>query len=38
MASSVSIKAPFVYSVFTSSAAALLLSTIGKTSFSVDNK
>jgi len=38
MAISVSIKAPFDYSVFTSSAAALLLSTIGKTSFSVDNK
>ncbi|PIF34164.1 DoxX-like protein [Flavobacterium sp. 9] len=38
MAISVSIKAPFDYSVFTSSAAALLLSAIGKTSFSVDNK
>lgn len=38
MAISVSAKAPFDYSVLTSSAAALLLSTIGKTAFSVDNK
>lgn len=38
MAISSTIKAPFDYSVLTSSAAALLLSTIGKTSFSVDNK
>jgi uncharacterized membrane protein YphA (DoxX/SURF4 family) len=38
MAISVSIKAPFDYSVLTSSAAALLLAAIGKTSFSVDNK
>ena len=38
MAVSVAIKAPFDYSVLTSAAAALLLSTIGKTSFAVDNK
>lgn len=38
MASSVSIKAPFDYSVFTSAAAALLLSTIAKTTFAVDNR
>jgi len=38
MAISVAIKAPFDYSVLTSSAAALLLSAIGKTSFAVDNK
>lgn len=38
MAGSVSIKAPFDYSVFTSSAAALLLSTIAKTTFAVDNR
>lgn len=38
MAISVSVKAPFDYSVLTSSAAALLLSTIRRTSFSVDNK
>jgi uncharacterized membrane protein YphA (DoxX/SURF4 family) len=38
MAISVSIKAPFDYSVLTSSAAALLLSTIGRTSFAFDNK
>lgn len=38
MAFSVSIKAPFDYSVFTSAAAALLLSAIEKTSFSVDRK
>lgn len=38
MAISVSIKAPFDYSVFTSSAAALLLSTIERTSFALDNK
>ncbi|WP_337965318.1 DoxX family protein [uncultured Flavobacterium sp.] len=38
MAISISIKAPFDYSVFTSSAAALLLSAIGKTSFALDNK
>ncbi|MFH6995435.1 DoxX family protein [Flavobacterium sp. FlaQc-48] len=38
MAVSVSVKAPFDYSVLTSAAAALLLSTIGKTSFSIDNK
>lgn len=38
MAVSVAVKAPFDYSVLTSSAAALLLSTIGRTSFSVDNK
>lgn len=38
MAISVSVKAPFDYSVFTSSAAALLLSAIGKTSFAFDNK
>jgi uncharacterized membrane protein YphA (DoxX/SURF4 family) len=38
MAISASIKAPFDYSVLTSSAAALLLSAIGKTSFAFDNK
>lgn len=38
MAISISIKAPFDYSVLTSSAAALLLAAIGKTSFSADNK
>lgn len=38
MAISVSIKAPLDYSVFTSSAAALLLSTIERTSFALDNK
>jgi uncharacterized membrane protein YphA (DoxX/SURF4 family) len=38
MAISVSIKAPFDYSVLTSSAAALLLSTIERTSFAFDNK
>ena len=38
MATSSTIKAPFDYSVLTSSAAALLLSVIGKTSFAVDNK
>lgn len=38
MAVSVSIKAPFDYSVLTSSAAALLLSTIERTSFAFDNK
>lgn len=38
MAISVSIKAPFDYSVLTSAAAALLLSTIGKTVFAVDNR
>lgn len=38
MAGSVSIKAPFDYSVFTSAAAALLLSTIAKTTFAVDNR
>ncbi|WP_428229392.1 DoxX family protein [Flavobacterium sp.] len=38
MAISVSIKAPFDYSVLTSAAAALLLSTLGKTSFSVDKE
>lgn len=38
MAISVAVKAPFDYSVLTSSAAALLLSAIGKTSFAVDNK
>lgn len=38
MAISVSIKAPLDYSVFTSSAAALLLSTIERTSFAFDNK
>ncbi|MFD1605613.1 DoxX family membrane protein [Flavobacterium artemisiae] len=38
MAISVSIKAPFDYSVLTSAAAALLLANIGKTSFAVDNR
>jgi uncharacterized membrane protein YphA (DoxX/SURF4 family) len=38
MAISISIKAPFDYSVLTSAAAALLLSSIGKTSFALDNK
>lgn len=38
MALSVSIKAPLDYSVLTSAAGALLLSTIGETSFSLDNK
>lgn len=38
MAVSVAVKAPFDYSVLTSAAAALLLSTIGRTSFAVDNK
>lgn len=38
MAISVSIKAPFDYSVFTSSAAALLLSAIERTSFAFDNR
>ncbi|KRD10283.1 DoxX family protein [Flavobacterium sp. Root901] len=38
MAISVSVKAPFDYSVLTSAAAALLLSTIGKTVFAVDNR
>ncbi|MBF4491279.1 DoxX family membrane protein [Flavobacterium sp. MR2016-29] len=38
MAISVSIKAPFDYSVLTSAAAALLLSTIDRTCFAVDNK
>ena len=38
MAISVSVKAPFDYSVLTSAAAALLLSTIGKTAFAADNK
>lgn len=38
MATSSTIKAPFDYSVLTSTAAALLLSAIGKTSFSADNK
>lgn len=38
MATSSTIKAPFDYSVLTSSAAALLLSVIGKTSFAIDNK
>ena len=38
MATSSTIKAPFDYSVLTSSAAALLLSVIGKTTFAVDNK
>ena len=38
MAASSTIKAPFDYSVLTSSAAALLLSVTGKTSFAVDNK
>ncbi len=36
MAFSISIKAPLDYSVFTSFAAALTLSAIGKTSFSLD--
>ena len=38
MATSSTIKAPFDYSVLTSSAAALLLSVIGKTAFAIDNK
>ncbi|WDF61576.1 DoxX family membrane protein [Flavobacterium sp. KACC 22758] len=38
MAISISVKAPFDYSVLTSAAAALLLSTIGKTVFAVDNR
>lgn len=38
MAISISIKAPFDYSVLTSSAAALLLSAIDRTSFALDNK
>ena len=38
MAASSTIKAPFDYSVLTSSTAALLLSVIGKTTFAVDNK
>ncbi|OIV41126.1 DoxX family protein [Flavobacterium johnsoniae] len=38
MAISVSVKAPFDYSVLTSAAAALLLSTIGKTVFAADNR
>jgi len=38
MAISISVKAPFDYSVLTSAAAALLLSTIGKTIFAVDNR
>lgn len=38
MATSSTIKAPFDYSVLTSSTAALLLSVIGKTTFAVDNK
>jgi uncharacterized membrane protein YphA (DoxX/SURF4 family) len=38
MAVSVSIKAPFDYSVLTSAAAALLLSAIHKTSYALDNK
>lgn len=38
MAISVSVKAPFDYSVLTSSAAALLLSAIERTSFAFDNK
>lgn len=38
MAISTSIKAPFDYSVLTSAAAALLLSTIGKTIYAADNK
>ncbi len=38
MAISISVKAPFDYSVLTSVAAALLLSTIGKTVFAVDNR
>jgi len=38
MAISTSIKAPFDYSVLTSSAAALLLSAIGKTDYAFDNK
>jgi uncharacterized membrane protein YphA (DoxX/SURF4 family) len=38
MAISVSVKAPFDYSVLTSAAAALLLSTLEKTYFALDNK
>ncbi|MDQ1165400.1 DoxX family protein [Flavobacterium sp. SORGH_AS_0622] len=38
MAVSVSVKAPFDYSVWTSAAAALLLANIGKTSYAVDNR
>ncbi|AWK05553.1 DoxX family protein [Flavobacterium crocinum] len=38
MAVSVSVKAPFDYSVWTSVAAALLLANIGKTAFAVDNR
>lgn len=38
MAISVSVKAPFDYSVLTSAAAAFLLSTIGKTVFAADNR
>jgi uncharacterized membrane protein YphA (DoxX/SURF4 family) len=38
MATSSTLKAPLDYSVLTSSAAALLLSVIGRTSFAVDNK
>lgn len=38
MAVSVSVKAPFDYSVWTSAAAALLLANIGKSSFAVDNR
>ena len=37
MAFSVSVKAPFDYSVLTSAAAALLLSTLERTSFAFDN-
>ncbi|WP_091495395.1 DoxX family membrane protein [Flavobacterium phragmitis] len=38
MAVSISVKAPFDYSVWTSVAAALLLANIGKTAFAVDNR
>jgi putative oxidoreductase len=38
MAVSVSVKAPFDYSVWTSAASALLLANIGKTSYAVDNR
>ena len=38
MAVSVSFKAPFDYSVWTSAAAALLLANIGKTAYAVDNR
>ena len=38
MSVSVSVKAPFDYSVWTSAAAALLLANIGKTSYAVDNR